>query len=176
MFQFPACASPRKGGMPDIRSGGLPHSETPGSMATCAYPGRIAACRVLRRPREPRHPPRALVRSSGAGTGGFPPPGADRDGAQKAPPLPLLFGRPGFPPGRPASRSCPTCQRPSVLPRPGGRGDKSRAPGCRSPRAPTGRPAYMKEARKAKRRRGGSPAPERRCSSRTFRYGYLVTT
>ena len=40
--------------------GGLPHSEIPGSKATGAYPGRFAACRVLRRPREPRHPPRAL--------------------------------------------------------------------------------------------------------------------
>ena len=41
--------------------GGLPHSDIPGSKATGAYPGRFAACRVLLRPREPRHPPRALT-------------------------------------------------------------------------------------------------------------------
>ena len=175
MFQFPACASPL--------SGDAGHSVR--RVAPFGNPGingHLRLPRAYRRLSRPSSPPGAKASTARPcsvlrrRTGGFPPPGADRDGAQKAPPLPLLFGRPGFPPGRPASRSCPTCQRPSVLPRPGGRGDKSRAPGCRSPRAPTGRPAYMKEARKAKRRRGGSPAPERRCSSRTFRYGYLVTT
>ena len=83
--------------MPDIRSGGLPHSETPGSMATCAYPGRIAACRVLRRPREPRHPPRALVRSSGAGRGAFPRPA--RTGTAPSGRRPSRFSS-----GAPASR------------------------------------------------------------------------
>ena len=38
---------------------GLLHSETPGSQAACAYPGTIAACRVLLRPLPPRHPSRA---------------------------------------------------------------------------------------------------------------------
>ena len=39
---------------------GLSHSETPGSMDICSYPGLIAACHVLHRLREPRHPPCAL--------------------------------------------------------------------------------------------------------------------
>ena len=39
---------------------GLPHSDTPGSKAACASPGIFAACRVLHRLPEPRHPPCAL--------------------------------------------------------------------------------------------------------------------
>ena len=46
---------------------GLPHSDTPGSQAVCAFPGIFAACRVLRRLREPRHPPCALLRFSRSG-------------------------------------------------------------------------------------------------------------
>ena len=42
------------------KAGGLSHSETRGSKATCAYPRIIAACHVLHRLREPRHPPCAL--------------------------------------------------------------------------------------------------------------------
>ena len=44
--------------------GGLPHSDTHGSMAVRASPWTFAACRVLRRLREPRHPPYALARFS----------------------------------------------------------------------------------------------------------------
>ena len=44
--------------------GGLPHSDTHGSMAVRASPWSFAACRVLRRLREPRHPPYALARFS----------------------------------------------------------------------------------------------------------------
>ena len=40
---------------------GLPHSEIPGSKVICTSPGLIAACHVLRRLREPRHPPSALL-------------------------------------------------------------------------------------------------------------------
>ena len=40
----------------------LPHSGIPGSTAAGASPGLIAACHALHRPREPRHPPRALLR------------------------------------------------------------------------------------------------------------------
>ena len=40
---------------------GLPHSEIPGSTAVCAYPRLIAACHVLLRFPEPRHPPYALT-------------------------------------------------------------------------------------------------------------------
>ena len=40
---------------------GFPHSEIRGSRAICASPRLIAACHVLRRLREPRHPPCALT-------------------------------------------------------------------------------------------------------------------
>src|SRR5690606_6255781 len=39
----------------------LPHSETHGSIRICRSPWLIAACRVLLRLREPRHPPCALL-------------------------------------------------------------------------------------------------------------------
>ena len=44
--------------------GGLPHSDTHGSKAVRASPWTFAACRVLHRLREPRHPPCALPRFS----------------------------------------------------------------------------------------------------------------
>ena len=59
MFQFPAFASMlcmNVGIAPD----GLPHSEIRGSGDICSSPRLIAACHVLRRLREPRHPPCAL--------------------------------------------------------------------------------------------------------------------
>ena len=40
---------------------GLPHSEIRGSQGICPSPRLIAACHVLLRLREPRHPPYALV-------------------------------------------------------------------------------------------------------------------
>ena len=52
----PADAAPSRGG--------LPHSDTHGSMAVRASPWSFAACRVLHRLREPRHPPYALARFS----------------------------------------------------------------------------------------------------------------
>ena len=59
MFQFPRLASGmlRIGG---LQPPGLSHSEIRGSMAICAYPRLIAACHVLHRLSEPRHPPSAL--------------------------------------------------------------------------------------------------------------------
>ena len=42
------------------QTAGLPHSEIRGSRVACTYPRLIAACRVLRRLPEPRHPPYAL--------------------------------------------------------------------------------------------------------------------
>ena len=39
---------------------GLPHSEIPGSTVVCTSPRLIAACHVLHRFPEPRHPPYAL--------------------------------------------------------------------------------------------------------------------
>ena len=59
LFQFPRLASGmiRIGG---LQPPGLSHSEIRGSMAICAYPRLIAACHVLHRLSEPRHPPSAL--------------------------------------------------------------------------------------------------------------------
>ena len=42
-------------------SGGLPHSEIPGSKGALASPGLIAECHVLHRLLSPRHPPNALL-------------------------------------------------------------------------------------------------------------------
>ena len=61
MFQFPPFASPQQNaGIAGLQPAGLSHSETGGSTATCASPPLIAACHVLRRLCEPRHPPSAL--------------------------------------------------------------------------------------------------------------------
>ena len=58
MFQFPAFASAYADA--GIASGGLPHSDIRGSMGICPSPRLFAACHVLLRLREPRHPPCAL--------------------------------------------------------------------------------------------------------------------
>ena len=60
MFQFSGFAS-RKTGYPNLRWGGLPHSDTRGSMGMCPSPRIFAACHVLHRLWEPRHPPCALI-------------------------------------------------------------------------------------------------------------------
>ena len=52
---------PDQVGTPCLQHGGLPHSDTCGSMAVCASPQLFAACRVLRRPWGPGHPPCALA-------------------------------------------------------------------------------------------------------------------
>ena len=44
-----------------IAPAGLPHSDIRGSMGICPSPRLFAACHVLLRLREPRHPPCALV-------------------------------------------------------------------------------------------------------------------
>ena len=59
MFQFPGFASAFADA--GIDSGGLPHSEIRVSMSICLYTRLIAACHVLRRLREPRHPSCALL-------------------------------------------------------------------------------------------------------------------
>ena len=61
MFQFPAFASAHKVQITALQAAGLSHSEIPGSMVICTYPGLIAAYHVLHRLREPRHPPDALT-------------------------------------------------------------------------------------------------------------------
>ena len=60
MFQFPTFAL-RLDGVAGLQPAGLPHSEIPESRVICTYSGLIAACHVLRRLREPRHPPSALL-------------------------------------------------------------------------------------------------------------------
>ena len=60
MFQFAGFASAHSARMTGHHPAGLPHSDTPGSKAACASPGIFAACRVLHRLPEPRHPPCAL--------------------------------------------------------------------------------------------------------------------
>ena len=59
MFQFPALAPSLREG-DGIASAGLPHSDICGSMRICRSPQLFAACHVLLRLREPRHPPCAL--------------------------------------------------------------------------------------------------------------------
>ena len=61
MFQFPRFASLSNIRMTGLQPDGLSHSEIPGSMDICSYPGLIAAYHVLHRLREPRHPPDALT-------------------------------------------------------------------------------------------------------------------
>jgi hypothetical protein len=62
MFQFPGFASAPYVFRRGCRSrGGLPHSETHGSVPARGSPWLVAACRVLRRLSVPRHPPDALV-------------------------------------------------------------------------------------------------------------------
>ncbi len=60
MFQFPAFAPSILDG-DGIAPAGLPHSDICGSMCICHSPQLFAACHVLLRLREPRHPPCALV-------------------------------------------------------------------------------------------------------------------
>ena len=59
MFQFPAFASLVRG-MSPLQDDGLSHSEISGSRVICTYPELVAACHVLLRLQEPRHPPSAL--------------------------------------------------------------------------------------------------------------------
>ena len=58
---FSSPRSPHHWMVAGLRPAGLPHSEIPGSRVICTYPGLIAACHVLLRLREPRHPPSALA-------------------------------------------------------------------------------------------------------------------
>ena len=61
MFQFAGFASCSYVFTTRYRlSGGLPHSEIPGSKLTGSSPGLFAACHVLHRLSVPRHPPDAL--------------------------------------------------------------------------------------------------------------------
>jgi hypothetical protein len=62
MFQFAGFASSSYGFTEGYRlSGGLPHSDIPGSKSARLSPGLFAACHVLHRLSVPRHPPDALL-------------------------------------------------------------------------------------------------------------------
>ena len=61
MFQFPRFASLPCVRIITLQVIGLSHSEIHGSRDICSYPWLIAACHVLHRLREPRHPPDALT-------------------------------------------------------------------------------------------------------------------
>ena len=58
MFQFPGFA--HLIGVTGLQPAGLPHSDTCGSIHACRSPHLFAACRVLLRRRKPRHPPSAI--------------------------------------------------------------------------------------------------------------------
>ena len=60
---FSSPRSPQRHADGGIAPSGLPHSDICGSMCICHSPQLFAACHVLLRLREPRHPPCALVRS-----------------------------------------------------------------------------------------------------------------
>ena len=64
--------------MARLQRAGFPHSDIRGSKAVRASPRLFAACRVLPRLREPRHPPCALWYLSRTITPVPPPPGAGR--------------------------------------------------------------------------------------------------
>lgn len=57
---FGSGGSPPLAWMAGLLPAGLPHSDIQGSRPICGYPWLFAACHVLHRLREPRHPPRAL--------------------------------------------------------------------------------------------------------------------
>ena len=58
---FSSPRSPHASRDAGIAPGGLPHSDIPVSQGICPSAGLFAACHVLLRLREPRHPPCALV-------------------------------------------------------------------------------------------------------------------
>ena len=66
MVHFPAFAPEglfcSAHGRPGSRLGRFPHSDTPGSSPACGSPRLFAAYHVLRRGRQPRHPPSTLGR------------------------------------------------------------------------------------------------------------------
>ncbi len=94
MFRFAGLA-PAIRRVPRLPRGGFPHSGTRGSMAARASPRPFAACRALRRPWEPRHPPCALSRSLAAG----------RDSPARGPPRSLCLMSCVY-----VSSSLPSCQ------------------------------------------------------------------
>ena len=74
---FSSGGSPPHSRMTGLQPAGLPHSDIQGSTLICSYPWLFAACHVLLRLREPRHPPCALRYLSR--TAPVPPPSRPRD-------------------------------------------------------------------------------------------------
>ena len=79
----------------DTLSGGLPHSEIPGSPIARISPGLFAACHVLHRLSVPRHPPDALLfaldhRIAVTGDAAPPPRTGPSPSAQRSPRAPAL--------------------------------------------------------------------------------------
>ena len=124
MFHFAWFASRTYGfsaGWRRVTGAGLLHSETPGSEAACAYPGTIAACRVLRRPLPPRHPSCARTACPPNPFGGRPPRAA---AAARIRCFRLYFPRAGTPRPGAVISACqflhatlhvPACQRAAAL-------------------------------------------------------------
>ena len=172
MFQFSGFAS-RLLEIPCLQHGGLPHSGTCGSVRACQSPQLFAACRALLRLREPRHSPCALVyfRSILQSR----PNSLDRD---------IRF----FACSRQALPRCLLCFFKNVKDRALRCGEVAES-GAASPTTALRRSARAGDPRALRHggcsgknvfdrqaQRAPQCAPERRCSSRTFRYGYLVTT
>ena len=93
-------------GWRDRSPAGLPHSDIPGSTAICASPGLFAACHVLHRLREPRHPPSALSHFRLAARG------------HRCPTRGSLLAGATARPARYRSLLSPTCQRSTTGPLP----------------------------------------------------------
>ena len=202
-------APPRGISLPAAPSrGGLPHSDTHGSMAVRASPWPFAACRVLLRLREPRHPPYALTRFSLSRAAPAPADDAlvslfscvcfpsilskiPRPDAAYSP-RGALVENAGLEPATPGLQSrcssrlsqspnASVCVVPGRLELP----TPTLSVWC-SNRLSYGTPPWgPPQAFSASTGLGNAPTwapnprrapPERRCSSRTFRYGYLVTT
>ena len=193
MFQFPALASTISADV-GIASDGLPHSDIRGSRGICPSPRLFAACHVLRRLREPRHPPYALL----------PFRFIFMDGALHSRALDVCFAflfPCRFPVGLRHGARCDlllsfcllACDRRSSCEAPVTASSMSlcsfqsaftRCESCecyivatKRPARPAGRLSASLVVSVCSSPQGcAATPPERRCSSRTFRYGYLVTT
>ena len=182
MFQFPGFASLNIAGIAGLQPAGLSHSEIRGSQVTCTLPRLIAAYRVLHRLREPRHPPCALAlflaRNSPPkkGEASILSDGPHTAETRRGPALLLLLllllvqhakERPA------PAQSRAKGEHRGIEPRE--RAGRRKAHPLLLPQEKRGGNLY----RRKQTWQGGTglpSPPERRCSSRTFRYGYLVTT
>ena len=195
---FGSPGSPPLAGVPGLPPGGLPHSGTPRSTAVCASLGPFAACRALHRLREPQAsavrpaslPARsrraASLPAAGARPASSVSPAAGARGPRRrrASPQRTSWRMPG------SNRRPPACKAgalptelipPRVVP-PGIGPGTSTLSVWRSDQLSYGTPRARRDRppdagwRAMRGNPADAGAPERRCSSRTFRYGYLVTT